>query len=71
MLFEIWQPKNNNKYDKSLIPQYTIINKINVQLQRILKKHKLNDTLHQFRNQFCINEAVAEIENNSLITTKT
>ena len=43
--FEIWQSRNNNKYNKNLIPQHTIINKINTQLQRILqahyKKHKL------------------------------
>ena len=36
ILFEIWQSRNNNKYDKNLIPQHTIINKINAQLQCIL-----------------------------------
>ena len=50
----------------------TIINKINAQLKTIIlahyKKHKLNDTLDIFQNQFCINEALAKIENNLLIT---
>ena len=50
----------------------TIINKINAQLQRILqaqyKKHEPNNTLHQFKGQFCVNESIAKIENNSLIT---
>ena len=51
-LFEIWQTRNNNKYDKNLLPQHSIISKLNVQLQRIVqaryKKHKLNDTVNQF-----------------------
>ena len=50
----------------------TIINKINAQLKTIIlahyKKHKLNDTLDIFQNQFCINKALAKIENNLLIT---
>ena len=70
ILFEIWQSRNNNKYDKKLLSQQTIINKINAQLKTIIlvhyKKHKLQDTLDIFRDQFCINEALAKIENNSL-----
>ena len=72
MTIEIWQSRNNHKYDKKLLPQQTIINKINAQLKTIIrahyKKHKLNDTLDIFQNQFCINEALAKIENNLLTT---
>ena len=53
-----------------MLPQHTIINKINAQVQTIIlahyKKHKQNDTLDIFQNQFCINETVAKIENNTL-----
>ena len=53
-LFEIQQSRNDDKYDKNLILQHTTITKINAELQRILqahcKKHKLNDTLHQFKD---------------------
>ena len=52
---------------KKLLPQQTIVNKINAQLNTILaqyKKHKPNDTLDTFQYQFCINEALAKIENN-------
>ena len=53
---------------KKLLPQQTIVNKINAQLNTIIlaqyKKHKLNDTLDTFQYQFCINEALAKIENN-------
>ena len=72
MTIEIWQSRNNRKYDKKLLPQQTIINKVNAQLKIVIlahyKKHKLNDTLDIFQNQFCINEALAKLENNSLIT---
>ena len=72
MTIEIWQSRNNRKYDKKLLPQQTIINKINAQLKIIIlahyKKHKLNDTLDILQNQFSINEALAKLENNSLIT---
>ena len=68
MTIEIWQSRNNHKYDKKFLPQQTIINKINAQLKTIIlkhyKKHKLNVTLDIFQNQFCINEALAKIENN-------
>ena len=68
MTIEIWQSRNNHKCDKKLLPQQAIINKINAQLKIMIpayyKKHKLNDTLDIFQNQFCINEALAKIENN-------
>ena len=71
MLYEIWQSRNNNKYDKKLLPQQTvIINKINAQLKTIIlahyKKRKLNYTLDIFQYQLCINETLAKIENNLL-----
>ena len=34
--FEIWQSRNNNKYDKNLLPQHIIISKIYAQLQNIV-----------------------------------
>ena len=33
MKIEIWQSRNNHKYDKRLLPQQTIITKINAQLK--------------------------------------
>ena len=71
IIYEIWESRNNNKYDKTLIPQHTIINKINAQLRTIIqthyKYHKLNKTINIFQEQFCINEAIAKIQNNTLI----
>ena len=75
MLFEIWQSRNNNKNDKNLLPQHTLISKTNAQLhssvQTHYKKHKLNDTLDLFKDQFYINEAIAKIENDLLKTLLT
>ena len=45
IIFEIWQSRNNYKFEHKLLPQQTTINKINAQLNSILllhyKKHKL------------------------------
>ena len=35
IIHEIWESRNNNKYDKTLLPQHTIITKINAQLRNI------------------------------------
>ena len=75
ILFEIWQSRNNKKYDKNLLLQHTLISKINAQLQNIAQAHyknkKLNDILDLLKDQFCINEAIAKIENNLLKTILT
>ena len=59
ILYEIWETRNNNKYDKKLLLQQTIITKINTQLKRIIKthykKHEVNDTVNLFKEIFCIN----------------
>ena len=69
-MLEIWQSRNNNKYDKTLLTQKRITNKINIQLQNIIqtryKKHKLNDTLDLFKEYFCINNAIAKLDNKQL-----
>ena len=72
ILFEIWQCCNNLKYEHKLLPQQTN-DKINAQLNNILqiqyKKHKLQDTLDTFSDHFCINKALAQIQNNILRIT--
>ena len=68
ILYEISITRNNHKYDKTVIPQETIITKINVQIRNIIqthyKHHKLNDTINIFEELFYINQALAKIENN-------
>ena len=71
IIYEIWTSKNNQKYDKTLMPQGTIINKINAQIRNIIhthyKYHKLNETLNIFQELFCIKQALAKLENNLLL----
>ena len=71
IIYEIWTSRNNHKYDKTLTPQDTIINKINAQIRNIIhthyKYHKLNETLNIFQELFCIKEAIAKLENNLLV----
>lgn len=70
ILHEIWTSRNNYKYDNTLIPQYTIITKINAKIENIInthyKNHKLNGRLDVFKQLFCINHGIAKIENNLL-----
>ena len=55
---------------KKLLPQRTIITKINAQLQYNLrphyKHHKLKNTVNLFEDKFCINEVLAKVEHNTL-----
>ena len=53
ILFEIGQSRNKNKYEENLLPQYTLISKINALLQAIVlvhyQKNKLQNALYEFR----------------------
>ena len=54
-----WKPTtiaHNNKHNKRTTTKHCT---------STLQK-KLNDTLNPFKDQFCINKAIAKIENNSL-----
>ena len=47
IIYEIWQSRNNYKYENKLLLQRTIVNKINAQLNSILlqaqsRKHTRN-----------------------------
>ena len=68
--YEIWTTINNYKYDNTQISQDIIQTKINTQIRYIIhthyKYHKINGTLNTFKELFCINNALATIENNTL-----
>ena len=70
ILYEIWQTRNNLKYDNITLTTKTITNKINKQIEIILnshfKKHKIENTLTLFEDLFCINKAIAQIQNGQL-----
>ena len=70
IMYEIWTSRNDLKYDKTQLSQETIITKILTQIRNILtahyKLHKLNETLPTFQKLFCINNAIAKIDNSKL-----
>ena len=53
ILFEIWQSRNNYKHEHKLLPQQTIVEKINAQLHNILQVHykKQNYKIHWIRSK--------------------
>ena len=71
IIYEIWQSRNNLKCDNLQLSQNTIINKINSQIKFILnthcKLHKEQDSLDQFQTNFCINNAIAQLNDNKLL----
>ena len=71
IIYEFWQSRNNLKYDNVQFSQNTIINKINSQIKFILnthyKHHKEQHALDQFEGNFCINNAIAELNDNKLL----
>ena len=71
IIYEIWQSRNNLKYDNVQLSQNTIINKINSQIKFIVnthcKLHKEQDSLDQFQTNFCINNAIAQLNDNKLL----
>ena len=47
IIYEIWESKNNNKYDKTIMQQHTIITKINAQLRISYKLIKSTTNLRK------------------------
>ena len=69
ILFEIWITRNTINTIK-LKYHKTIKIKINTQLQNIqthYKYRRINGTLNIFQELFCIKQAIAKIENKTLI----
>ena len=69
-----YKTDRKNLYPTTIRSKYSITTHINKQNKgtstnhctNTLQKNKLQSILDQFREQFCINEVVANIENNSL-----
>ena len=70
IIYEIWQFRNQIKYDKIMLNTKTIIKKINKYIVTILdacyKKHKIENTLIEFNDLFCIHNATATLQNKKL-----
>ena len=63
--YQIWESRNNYKYEKINLKQKTIISKINSKIRTIINAHFkfiIKLYLNQFKKVFCINNALAKIE---------
>ena len=70
ILTHIWKTRNRLEFDDTTIPTTkTIINTKN-ELKTIIqihfRQHVLNNTLHEFKTKFCINNALCKLTNDSL-----
>ena len=65
ILYEIWETRNNLKYENITLTAKTIISKINKHIEIILnshfQKHKIKNTVTLFEESFCINKAIAQL----------
>ena len=60
IVYEIWQSRNNMKYDSITLPPKTTILKAHFQ------KYKIENTLTTFEELFCINKAIEQLQDGQL-----
>ena len=69
ILTHIWKTRNKLQFDDTIIPATNIIINIKNELKNILtryKHHTINNTLHKFQSNFCINNALCKLTQNSI-----
>ena len=65
----IWKTRNKLQFDDTIIPATNVIINIKNELKNILthyKHHTINNTLHKFQSNFCINNALCKLTQNSI-----
>ena len=73
ILTYIWKTRNRLQFDNTIIPTTNTIIKIKNGLKNIIqihyKQHVINNTLDGFKTNFCINNTLYTLTNDSLIFT--
>ena len=66
----MWKTRNRLQFDDTIKPTANTIINIKIDLKDFLqthyKQHIINNTIHEFENNFCINNALCTIKQNSL-----
>ena len=66
----IWKTRNKLQFNDTIIPATNVIINIKNELKNIIlthyKHHTINNTLHEFRSNFCINNALCRLTQNSI-----
>ena len=70
ILTHIWKTRNRLQFDDTIIPTTNTIINIKNELKTIIqmhyRQHVLNNTLDEFKTNFCINNALCKLTNDSL-----
>ena len=70
ILTHIWETRNWLQFDGTIIPTTNIIVNIKNDLKNIIqshyKQHNINNTLDEFKTNFCINNTLCTLTNESL-----
>ena len=71
ILTDIWKTRNRLQFDGTTIPTTNTIINIKNELKTLIqihyRQHVLNNTLDEFKTNFCINNALCKLTNESLI----
>ena len=71
ILTHIWETRNKLQFDDTIFPATNVIIHIKNVLKNIIltqyKHHTINNTLHEFQSNFCINNALCKLIQNSII----
>ena len=70
ILNHIWKIRNRLQFDDTIIPStnpiINIKNDLKDMIQTHYKQHVIKNTIHEFENNFCVNNALCIIKQNSL-----
>ena len=70
ILTQIWKTRNKLQFDDTIIPATNVIINIKNELKNIIlthyKHHTINNTLHEFQRNFCINNALCKLTQKSI-----
>ena len=71
ILTHIWKTRNKLPFDDTIIPDTNVIISIKNELKNIIlthyKDHTINNMLHEFQSNFCINNALWKLTQKDII----
>ena len=72
ILTHIWKTRNKLRFDNTIIPTTNTIVNIKNDIKDIIRTHYkqrvINNTLNEFRNNFCINDILCKMTGHTLTT---
>ena len=70
ILTHLWKTRNKLQFDDTIIPATNVIINIKNELKNIIlthyKRHTINNALHEFHSNFCINNTLCKLTQSSI-----